>query len=98
MEGEAVAEAEARKPARARLTRNFLIAAAILLLLKLLVVSQREMVPEQHDAEAYVSASMQDLGSLFTVAAGHAPGPPLSWLSADGSAFLTESSLKDFWR
>jgi hypothetical protein len=93
MEGEAVAEAELGKPATARLTRNFIIVAAILLILKLLMVSQREMVPEQHDAEAYVSASMQDLGSLFTVAAGHAPGASLvmavaRWLGVPYRIFI----------
>ena len=60
-----------------RQARVFLIIAIALLLLKLLWVSQREMVPEQHDAEAYASASMQDLGALFTVAAGHPPGASL---------------------
>ena len=35
-----------------------LIIAVALLLLKLLLVSQREIVTEQHDAEGYVSASL----------------------------------------
>jgi hypothetical protein len=70
-------EAERLERATARQARVFLIIAIALLLLKLLWVSQREMVPEQHDAEAYASASMQDLGALFTVAAGHPPGASL---------------------
>jgi hypothetical protein len=77
MNGEAVPEAQRPGPETASLVRNFLIIAIALLLLKLLLVSQREMVPENHDAEAYASASMQDLGSLFTVGAGHAPGASL---------------------
>jgi len=76
---DAVAVLEAERPERAtgRRARVFLIVAVALLLLKLLWVSQREMVPEQHDAEAYASASMQDLSTLFTVAAGHPPGASL---------------------
>jgi hypothetical protein len=73
----AVPEAERPERATARQARVFLIIAVALLLLKLLWVSQREMVPEQHDAEAYASASMQDLSALFTVGAGHAPGASL---------------------
>jgi hypothetical protein len=77
MSVDASPETERSERAAARRTRNFLIIAVALLLLKLLWVSQREMVPEQHDAEAYASASMQDLSSLLTVAAGHAPGASL---------------------
>ena len=55
-----------REPRRAVCTRNFLIVAVALFLVKLLLVSHREIVPEPHDAEAYVSASVDDLGSLFT--------------------------------
>ncbi len=77
MDGHAVLEEARPELATVRPVRNFLFVAIALLLLKLLLVSQREMVPEQHDAEAYVSASMQDLGSLFTVGAGHAPGASL---------------------
>jgi len=77
MSVEASPETERPERAAARQTRTLLIVAVALLLLKLLWVSQREMVPEQHDAEAYASASMQDLGALFTVAAGHPPGASL---------------------
>lgn len=45
MNGEAVLEAERPKPASAGLARNFLIIAIALSLLKLLLVSQREIVP-----------------------------------------------------
>ena len=57
--------------------RVFLVVAIVLFLLKLLLVSQREMVPEQHDAEAYASASLYDLRLLFIDSAGHPPGAPL---------------------
>jgi hypothetical protein len=61
----------------ARPVGSFLIIAIALFLLKLLLVSRREMVPETHDAEAYASASMYGLGFLFTVGAGHPPGASL---------------------
>ncbi len=61
----------------ARPVGSFLIIAIALLLLKLLLVSRREMAPETHDAEAYASASMHGLGFLFTVGAGHPPGASL---------------------
>ena len=64
-------------PATASLARNFLIIAVALLLLKLLLVSQREIVTEPNDAEGYVSASLDDLGLVVSGAAFHAPGASL---------------------
>jgi hypothetical protein len=63
--------------ATASLARNFLIIAVALLLLKLLLVSQREIVTEPNDAEGYVSASLDDLGLVVSGAAYHAPGASL---------------------
>lgn len=77
MNGHAAPEAERPEPATASLVRNFLVIAIALLLLKLLLVSQREIVPEQHDAEAYASASLYDLRLIFFDSAGHPPGAPL---------------------
>lgn len=77
MNGDAAPEAERPEPATASLVRNFLVIAIALLLLKLLLVSQREIVPEQHDAEAYASASLYDLRLIFFNSAGHPPGAPL---------------------
>ena len=77
MNGDAAPEAERPEPATASLVRNFLVIAIALLLLKLLLVSQREIVPEQHDAEAYASASLYDLRLIFFDSAGHPPGAPL---------------------
>lgn len=64
-------------PATASLARNFLTIAVALLLLKLLLVSQREIVTEPNDAEGYVSASLDDLGLVVSGAAYHAPGASL---------------------
>ena len=61
MNGEAGPEAERPEPATASLVRNFLIIAIALLLLKLFLVSRREMVPERMDAEAYASVSLDVL-------------------------------------
>jgi hypothetical protein len=77
MESEAVAEAGPREPATARLTRNFLIIALALLLVKLLLVSRREILTDQYDAEAYVSASLDDLRSVFGGDQFHPPGASL---------------------
>src|SRR5271167_2164659 len=77
MNDEAELDAQREKPAAANRAPRFLVIAIALLLLKLLLVSRREMVPETHDAEAYASASLDDLGFLFTVAAGHPPGASL---------------------
>ena len=63
--------------ANARRSRNFLILAIALLLLKLLLVSQREMVPETDDAESYVRHSLEDLPSIFGGYSGHPPGASL---------------------
>jgi hypothetical protein len=51
--------------------------AIILLLVKLLLVSRREMVPEPNDAVEYVSISLDHLGSVFSSTAGYPPGAPL---------------------
>ena len=67
----------APEPATASLARNFLIIAVALLLLKLLLVSQREIVTEPNDAEEYVSASLDDLRLVVSGAAFHAPGASL---------------------
>ena len=75
MSSEAVPEVARSKPVTP--ARVFLVIAVALLLLKLLLVSRREMAPETHDAEAYASASLQQLGSLLTVGAGHPPGASL---------------------
>jgi hypothetical protein len=77
MDTEAVVETELPEPARARLTRNFLVLAIALLLLKLLLVSQREMVTETYDAESYVRHSLNDLAVVFGGYAGHPPGASL---------------------
>jgi hypothetical protein len=47
------------------------------LLIKLVLISQREMVPELADAVQYVSVSVDDLDSVFSGAAEHAPGASL---------------------
>jgi hypothetical protein len=75
MSSEAVPEIWRCKPATPG--RVFLVVAIVLLLMKLLLVSRREMVPEAHDALAYVIASMQDVGILFIFGAGHPPGASL---------------------
>jgi hypothetical protein len=75
MSSEAVPEVGRSKPATP--ARFFLVVAIALLLLKLLLVSRREMAPETHDAEAYASASMQQLGSVFSADAYHPPGASL---------------------
>lgn len=75
MSSEAVPEVGRSKPAMP--ARFFLVVAIALLLLKLLLVSRREMAPEAHDAEAYASASMQQLGSVFSADAYHPPGASL---------------------
>ena len=72
MVSEAVAEPP--KLATARLTRNFLIIAIALLLVKLLLVSRREILTDQYDAEAYVSASLDNLRSVFGGDQFHPPG------------------------
>ena len=77
MNGEAVPEAERPGPETASLARNFLIIAIALLLLKLFLVSQRDIVPERHDAEAYATASLYDLRLIFFDSAGHPPGAAL---------------------
>jgi hypothetical protein len=77
MNGDTASEAERPEPADSGPARNFLIIAIALLLLKLLLVSQREIVPEQHDAEAYATASLYDLRLVFSDSAGHPPGAPL---------------------
>ena len=77
MDREAGEDAKRAILAQDRLSRNFLIVAVALFLVKLLLVSHREIVPEPHDAEAYVSASVDELGSLFTGAADHPPGASL---------------------
>jgi hypothetical protein len=75
MSSEAVPEVGRSKPAMPG--RVFLVVAIALLLLKLLLVSRREMVPETHDAEAYASASLYDLRVIFFDSAGHPPGAAL---------------------
>jgi hypothetical protein len=82
VDSEAAAEAEPPKPATARPTRNFLIIAITLLLLKLLLVSRREMVPERMDAEGYASVSLDVWASIFGRAADHPPGASLAMASA----------------
>ena len=78
MDNDPIAEVGPLKPATARLTRNFLIIAVALLLLKLFLVSQREMVTEEHDAYEYVRVSLEDLGSIFAGDGwGHEPGASL---------------------
>jgi hypothetical protein len=57
--------------------RFFLVVAIALLLLKLVLVSQREIVPEQHDADAYSNASLYSLRLVFLDSAGHPPGAAL---------------------
>jgi hypothetical protein len=74
MDSEAVAEAEPYKPTTAHLTRNFLIIAIALLAVKLLLVSRREILTDQYDAEAYVSASLGDLRLAFGGDEFHPPG------------------------
>jgi hypothetical protein len=75
---EAVLEAERREPATAHPVRNFLIIAIALFVLKLLMVSHREMVPEPYDAEGYVNASLDNLGGMFAGGyEGHPPGASL---------------------
>ena len=61
MNDNALPDEERPELANARRTRNFLILAIALLLLKLLLVSQREIVPETYDAESYVRHSLNDL-------------------------------------
>ena len=78
MVSEAVAEPP--KLATARPTRDFLIVAIALLLVKLLLVSRREILTDQYDAEAYVSASLDDLRSVLGGDQFHPPGA--SWVMA----------------
>ncbi len=82
MEDHAASEDGRPVLATARPARVFLIIAIALLLLKLLLVSQREMVPETDDAESYVRHSLDDLASVFGGYAGHAPGASLVMASA----------------
>src|SRR6516164_9487841 len=80
MSSDAVPEGERVRSATS--ARVFPIVAVALLLLKMWLVSRREMVPEAHDAEAYASASMQRLGFLLAVGADHAPGASLAMAAA----------------
>jgi hypothetical protein len=83
MDENALPHEDRPKLANARRTRNFLILAIALLLLKLLLVSQREIVPEADDAESYVRHSLEDpaldlwrvLGSPAGRVFGHGVGP-----------------------
>jgi hypothetical protein len=71
-------EAGESKVLAARLSRIFLIVAVSLLLLKLLLVSRREMITEGYDAEAYVRVSLRSFGSIFSGDADHPPGASLA--------------------
>lgn len=82
MNGEAGPEAERPESTTASLARNFLIVAIALLLLKLLLVSRREMVPERMDAEGYASVSLDVWASIFGRAADHPPGASLAMAAA----------------
>lgn len=82
MNGEAGPEAERPEPTTASLARNFLIVAIALLLLKLLLVSRREMVPERMDAEGYASVSLDVWASIFGRTADHPPGASMAMAAA----------------
>jgi len=73
-----VLEAERPERATARRARVFLIIAIALLLVKLFLVSRREMLPEEYDASEYAQASLQDLAWIFAGSASHPPGASLA--------------------
>jgi hypothetical protein len=78
MNGDTASEAERPEPADSGSARNFLIIAIALLLLKLLLVSQREIVPEEHDASEYAQASLEGLRAIFAGGTSHPPGASLA--------------------
>jgi len=77
MNARAVPEMAPSYPATARPVGNFFIVASALLLLKLLLVSQREMATEEYDSFEYARVSLEDLGSILSGVADHAPGASL---------------------
>jgi hypothetical protein len=77
MSGRTVPDAGRPDSQTARPVRSFLLIALVLLLLKLLLVSRREIITEARDAEAYVSASLDRFLSIIFAGEYHPPGPSL---------------------
>src|SRR5262245_61536418 len=72
-----VVEADARDFRRARVLSNFLIVAIALLVVKLALISGREILPERDDSIGYVRFSLDNLSSVLTGEGSHPPGPSL---------------------
>jgi hypothetical protein len=73
---------EPQDPSGATLNLHFLAAVVTLLVIKLLVIAEREIVPERDDNIGYVRYSSEYFPALLSGAASHPPGASLIMATA----------------